>query len=271
MDLDVEYSNRRRVPEHPQIFARWEAEAAHFRDAAAGELGLAYGDDARQKVDIFRSKEDHGGAHAVFIHGGYWQGFDRSSFSHMAQGLEIHGIPTAVPSYRLCPEVTLADIIADMQKFCLWLWKRSRRHLVVAGHSAGGHLAACLVATDWKRLGGPAHLVTAGLGISGLYDLRPLIPTAINKTLRLDDKAARSASPLLWPTPHNVRFEAWVGGDESPEYLRQSASLEAAWLGGGVECSSVVVAGKNHFTVIDALTQPDSAMTTALAALCDAA
>ena len=271
MDLDVEYSNRRRVPEHPQIFARWEAEAAHFRDAAAGELGLAYGSHERQRVDIFRSKEDHGGGHAVFIHGGYWQGFDRSSFSHMAQGLEIHGIPTAVPSYRLCPEVRLADIIADMQKFCLWLWKRSRRHLVVAGHSAGGHLAACLVATDWERLGGPAHLVTAGLGISGLYDLRPLIPTGINKALKLNDKAARAASPLLWPAPHNVRFEAWVGGEESPEYLRQSASLEAAWLGAGLDCSSVVVAGKNHFTVIDALTQPDSAMTTALAALCDAA
>jgi len=271
MDLNVEYSNRARVPEHPQIFARWEAEAAHFRTAAAGELGLAYGSHERQKVDIFRSKEDHTGAHAVFIHGGYWQGFDRSSFSHMAQGLEIHGIPTAVPSYRLCPEVTVGDIIADMQSLCLWLWKRSGRPLVVAGHSAGGHLAACLVATDWESLGGPPHLVRAGFGISGLYDLRPLIPTGINKALKLDERTARATSPLLWPARQNVRFEAWVGGDESPEYLRQSASIEAAWLGTGLDCSSVVVEGKNHFTVIDALTQPDSAMTAALAALCDAA
>lgn len=271
MDLEAEYNNRRRVPEHPGIIAGWQADAAQFRAAAGGELGLAYGDGERQRADVFRSKEDHAGAHAVFIHGGYWQGLDRSFFSHMAQGLEFHGIPMAVPSYRLCPEVTVADIIADLQLFCLWLWQRSGRHLVVAGHSAGGHLAACLAATDWPCLGGPPRLVTGGLGISGLYDLRPLIPTSINGALGLDEKEALAASPLYWPTPQGVRFAAWVGGDESPEYLRQSASLEAAWRGCGIECSSTVVRGANHFTVIAALAQPDSAMTQALAALCDAA
>ncbi len=271
MDLELEYNNRQRVPEHPAIFAAWAADAAQFRDAAGGELGLAYGPHARHKADIFRSKEDHGGAHAVFIHGGYWQKFDRSDFSHMAQGLEFHGIPMAVPSHRLCPEVSVADVIADMQRFCLWLWERSGRHLVVAGHSAGGHLAACMAATDWEALGGPAHLVTGALGISGLYDLRPLIPTGINKALKLDAETALAASPLCWPAPKGVRFEAWVGGEESPEYLRQSLSLEAAWLGSGLECSSVIAEDENHFTVIAALTRPDSAMTLALAALCDAA
>lgn len=271
MDLEVEYSNRARVPEHPAIFAAWKADAAHFRAAAGGELGLAYGPHARHKADIFRSKEDQGGAHAVFIHGGYWQSFDRSDFSHMAQGLEFHGIPLAVPSHRLCPEVSVAEIIADLQQFCLWLWERSTRRLVVAGHSAGGHLAACMAATDWEALGGPAHLVTAGLGISGLYDLRPLIPTSINNAVKLDAASALAASPLTWPAPHGVRFEAWVGGKESPEYLRQSVSLEAAWLGTGLECKSVIAKGENHFTVIAALTRPDSAMTMALAQLCDAA
>jgi len=271
MDLETEYNNRRRVPGHPAIIAGWEADAAHFRDAAGGELGLAYGPDARHRCDIFRSKEDHGGAHAVFIHGGYWQGLDRAFFSHLARGLEFHGIPMALPSYRLCPAVAVADIIADLQRFCLWLWQRSGRRLVVAGHSAGGHLAACMAATDWAALGGPARLVTAGLGISGLYDLRPLIPTTINAALKLDDKAARQASPLTWPAPHGVRFQAWVGAAESPEYLRQSASLEAAWRGAGLDCASVIAEGENHFTIVAALAQPDSALTRALATLCDAA
>lgn len=271
MELEAEYNNRRRVPGHPSIIAGWQTEAAHFREAGGGELGLAYGDDERQRADIFRSKEDHAGAHAVFIHGGYWQGLDRSQFSHMARGLEFHGIPMAVPSYRLCPAVSVADIIADMRRFCLWLWKRTGRRLVVAGHSAGGHLAACMVATDWAMLGGPPQLVMAGLGISGLYDLRPLIPTTINGALKLDEANARAASPLLWPAPHGVRFAAWVGSEESAEYLRQSASLEAAWRGCGLDCTSAVVDGANHFTVIAALAQPDSAMTRALAALCDAA
>jgi arylformamidase len=255
----------------PAIIAGWEADAAQFRDAAGGELGLSYGPHERTRTDIFRSKEDHGGAHAVFIHGGYWQNLDRAYFSHLAQGLEFHGIPMAVPSYPLCPQVSVADIVADMQRFCLWLWKRSGRRLVVAGHSAGGHLAACMAATEWPALGGPARLVTGGLGISGIYDLRPLIPTSINKALKLDEKTARAVSPLCWPAPHGVRFEAWVGGQESPEYLRQTTSLEAAWRGSGIECSSVVADGSDHFTVVAPLAQPESPMTLALAALCDAA
>ena len=128
-----------------------------------------------------------------------------------------------------------------------------------------------MAATDWEALGGPARLVTAGFGISGLYDLRPLIPTGINKALKLDAETALAASPLCWPAPHGVRFEAWVGGKESPEYLRQSVSLEAAWLGTGLGCRSVIAEGENHFTVIAALARPDSPMTMALAQLCDAA
>jgi arylformamidase len=269
MDLDAEYDNRRRVPTYPEYLAEWEKEAKAFRAAGGGEFDLAYGAHPRQRCDIFRSKDDYGGPMVMFIHGGYWRSLDRSVFSHLARGLEFHGIPVAMPSYRLCPEVRIADVIEDARACARWLRARCGRPLVVAGHSAGGHLAACLAATDWEGLAAE-RLVVAGLGISGIYDLRPLIPTYLNPDLRLDEPQARLASPLTWPVPRDMPFEAWVGGEESGEFLRQSRTLAVTWTGGGANARYVEAPGANHFSVIGPLSQPDSALTLALAALCGA-
>ncbi len=268
MDLELEYNNRARVPEHVKILADWKQHAAQFRASAGGECDLPYGGDARQCCDVFRSKEDTAHCMVVFVHGGYWQALDKSSFSHMARGLEIHGIGTVIPSYRLCPDVSVLEIIEDIRQVCVWLWRRHKRHLVVAGHSAGGHLAAAMLATNWETYDVPDDLVRAGFGISGLYDLRPLIPTTINQALHLKDSTAREASPLLWPTPSGGRFEAWVGGDESPEFLRQSKTLATSWSGAGVKAKYVEQPGSNHFTVVEALGDPATEMTQALAQMC---
>ena len=269
MDLEAEYNNRARVPGHPDIIAGWQRDAAAFRDAAGGELDIAYGVHPRQRLDVFRSKDDQAGPLAVFIHGGYWMSFDKDHFSHVARGLEFHGVPMAVPSYRLCPDVRITDIIEDLRQCCLFLWQRYKRRLVIAGHSAGGHLAAAMLATDWKARGAPEDLVSAGLGISGIYDMRPLIPIAVNEMLKLNDAEARCTSPLLWATPTGV-FETWVGEAESDEFRRQSRTLVAAWLGAGVDARYREAPGADHFTVIAPLAQPDSAITRAFAQLCGA-
>ena len=269
MDLEAEYNNRARVPGHPAIIAGWQRDAAAFREAAGGEFDIAYGEHPRQRLDLFRSKDDQSGPLALFIHGGYWMSFDKDHFSHMARGMEFHGVPVAVPSYRLAPDVRISDIIEDLRQCCLFLWQRHGSRLVIAGHSAGAHLAAAMLATDWKARGAPEDLVIAGLGVSGIYDMRPLIPIAVNALLKLDDAEARCTSPLLWKTPAGV-FETWVGGDESEEFRRQSRSLVAAWLGGGVDARYREAPGADHFTVIAPLAQPDSALTRAFAQLCGA-
>ena len=88
----------------------------------------------------------------MFIHGGYWRSLEPSSFSQMARGLNARGVTVAVPGYDLCPQVTIGDIIAQAQAACIYLWRRFGRRIMVSGHSAGGHLAACMVATDWKTI-----------------------------------------------------------------------------------------------------------------------
>lgn len=267
MTLAAEYDNRARVPGHPAIIAGWKADAEAFRRSARCESDLAYGARSRNRVDIFHPAGEPQAPLVVFIHGGYWRGFDKSMFSHMAAGAIAHGLPVAVAGYTLCPEVELAGIIDELRQCCLFLWHRLGWPLVLAGHSAGGHLAACLAASDWQAYGAPRGLIQAGLSVSGIFDLRPLLATPYNDDLRLNGVSAAQASPLLWPMPHSLPFDLWVGADESSEFLRQSLSLSAAWTGLGMAAPCVEVAGANHFSVVNHLADPASAMTRRLVQL----
>src|SRR5215468_1846232 len=177
IDYEVEYNNRARVPEHPEIFARWT------RDA---ELGLAYGESPRQFIDLFSPRPNVTAPLALFIHGGYWRSLEPAMFSHMARGLNARGVAVGVVGYDLCPHVTIADIIEQITQACLFLWLRTRQHMLVFGHSAGGHLAAAMAATDWPSLYPKAgNLVPAAYSISGVFDLAPLTGISVNQDLRL--------------------------------------------------------------------------------------
>jgi arylformamidase len=273
VDYETEYNNRARVPEHPQIFARWVADAAAYRERMKAEenaeLGLAYGTSPRQTVDLFFPEATGHTPLALFIHGGYWRSLEASTFSHMAAGLNSRGVAVAVAGYDLCPQVTIGQIVNQVRTACLFLWRRFGQRLMVYGHSAGGHLSACMVATDWKKLDpkAPADLVPAGYSISGLFDLAPLIHTAMNADLRLDEVEVGRVSPLNWPVAPGRVFDAVVGGAESSEFLRQSRVVTDTWRARGVETRYEDVPGANHFTVVDPLSDPASAMTARCAAL----
>jgi arylformamidase len=273
VDYETEYNNRARVPDHPEIFARWAADAAAYRERMKtdenAELGLAYGASPRQTVDLFFPEATGHTPLALFIHGGYWRSLEASSFSHMAAGLNARGIAVAVAGYDLCPQVTIGQIVNQIRNACLFLWRRFGQRLMVYGHSAGGHLAACMLATEWRKLDpkAPADLVPAGYSISGLFDLAPLMHTAMNADLRLDEIEVARISPLNWPVAAGRAFDAVVGGEESAEYLRQSQLIAEEWRARGVETRYEAIAGRNHFTVLDPLSNPESAMTARCAAL----
>jgi len=273
IDWEVEYNNRARVPEHPQIFAQWARDAAAYRAETSkdgrAEIGLKYGPSPRQTIDLFKPRGGADGPLALFIHGGYWRSLEPSSFSHMARGMNAHGITVAVSGYDLAPQVSIGQIIEQTQQACLYLWKRFKKRIMVSGHSAGGHLTACMVATDWKALdaGAPADLAPVGYAISGLYDLAPLRHLATNADFKLDAAEARRISPLFWPVAKGRVLDAVVGGIESSEFLRQSKIVADGWREKGVDTRYEAIPGMNHFTVCDPLIDPASAMTRRLVEL----
>jgi arylformamidase len=273
IDHEAEYNNRARVPEHPALIAGWATDAAACRASRPdAEIGVAYGPGARQTYDLFPAGSD--APLAIFVHGGYWQALDPSSFSHMARGVNARGVSMAVIGYTLCPETTIGGIVEEIRAACEALYRRFGRRPVVAGHSAGGHLAAMMLATDWAARGDglPADLVPAAYAISGLFDLPPLVGTSINARLGLTLEEARRQSPL--PAPPRVKglsLDAVVGGDESGEYLRQSRTIVEAWGKAGVTTRLDERAGANHFTVIAPLADPASDMSARLAELAAAA
>ena len=275
-NLELEYNNRARVPEHPAIFDAWLRRAAVYRTLALeegrAELGLGYGNSQRQRLDLFWAGRNHGKL-ALFVHGGYWRSLDIDSFSHMAGGLNAHGVSVAIAGYDLCPAVGIGEIIAQIRHACVFLWRRFGLRLMVYGHSAGGHLAACMLTTPWRDLSAdlPDDLVPAACAISGLFDLTPLLGLAMNADLRLDASQARRLSPLFFAPPRGRALDLLVGAEESSEFLRQSRALAQSWGQAGVKVHLQEIEATNHFTVIDAIERPESLITVRLAALADRA
>jgi arylformamidase len=276
VDYEAEFNNHARVPEHPAIFAGWERDAAAYRAESLrdgrAELGISYGPSARQTIDLFHPASERE-LLALFIHGGYWRSLDPSMFSHMAKGLNGRGISVAVAGYDLCPQVTIPEIITQMRQAALHLWRRFGRRFMVYGHSAGGHLAACLLATNWRGLGTdvPGDLVPTACAISGLFDLAPLTGVAMNEELKLTDDDARAASPLFWPAPLDRNLEAWCGALESGEFRRQNRVIVDTWSKAGVATTWMEIEGANHFTVIESLADPSSDLTGRLTQLTELA
>jgi arylformamidase len=268
IDYEAEYNNRARVPEHVEIMERWQMLSAAYRLASTPENDRPYGGKERQRYDLFVANSGSAPL-VVYIHGGYWQRGDRKDFSFVARELNANGITVAIPSYSLAPAASVMEIIDEMTLCLVTLWKKLRRRPLVIGHSAGGHLSAAMLANEWGRVAGvPADLVRAAYGLSGVYDLAPLIGTSLNQALYLSAGISRAASPIFRPAPaKGRRFVAAVGGDESAEFLRQSRDIAQTWEKAGVITENVVVPGANHFTILEELIRPGSPVLTRITEL----
>jgi arylformamidase len=261
VDYEAEYNNRARVPEYAEIAERWSLLSSAYRLAGNTELNQPYGSRERHRYDLFHA-EAEGAPLVVYIHGGYWQRGDRKDYSFVARELNAAGVTVAIPSYTLSPAVSVMEISDEMQACMAALWKKTRKRPMVVGHSAGGHLTAEMLARSWSgHPGVPSDLVRYGYAISGVFNLAPLIGTSLNEALGLTSGTARAASPLFRPpSAKGRRLVAAVGGEESGEFLRQSRELAGSWSKVGLDASCEVIAGANHFTVVDELIRPDSGM-----------
>jgi arylformamidase len=257
--LDAQYNLRAAVPEHPEHFRRWAEASAAARDRLEGHLDLAYGDHPKQALDYFPAAENAAPILA-FIHGGYWQALDKSDFSYPAPAWVERGVSFASINYPLAPEAGIPEILDSCRAAVLWLWHNAsalgadRKRIFLAGHSAGGHLATLLLATDWTSFGAlPAGLVTGACSVSGVYDLEPIRLSYQNPVLKLDAATARAMSPIHARPPRDRPLLVAVGGAETPEFLRQQQAFAEGWSAAGARLDQLLLDGLNHYQAADCL------------------
>lgn len=262
--VEREYNLRAAFPDHPQWFARWASDSAAARARLDSRLDVRYGSGAKQMLDLFPAANARGTL--LFIHGGYWRALDKADHSFVAPPLVANDIGVAVINYDLCPDVAIARIVDECREAVAWLRREGSRfglsmqRLVVSGHSAGGHLAAMLVATDWQARGLPADTLSGAFAISGVFDLEPLVQVSFNVDLKLDAGRAYLVSPIHLQPRAPVPFVLAAGGDETSEFIRQSWLLWERW----PEChppgrrGPLFISGKHHFSVVSDLSDPAS-------------
>ncbi|MBU6189381.1 MAG: alpha/beta hydrolase [Betaproteobacteria bacterium] len=273
--ITSEYNPRLSIPNVPEIFARWVAAGAAARAASPrAKLDLAYGQTEGERLDLFPAAEP-GAPLLVFIHGGYWRAMDKSDFSWVAPAFAERGISVALPNYTLVPKVSIEEIVRQILRSLAWLWRHGERlgfdpnRIVVSGHSAGGHLTGMALAARWPKWEAdlPKDLVKAGLAMSALFDLRPLIKSPFfNNDFKLDDAQARKLSPALMTPATRAPIMTTVGGDESGEFHRQNGLVRERWP--RAFAGDIAMPGYNHLTLCDALAEPGNPLFEAAARLC---
>jgi arylformamidase len=268
------YNNRAAVPEHPQWFARYAALSREARAALRPILDLRYGPGPKETLDLFVPEGRPRGTF-VFLHGGYWRGFDKCDFSFVAGPFVAAGNAVAVVNYDLCPAVSIGTIVEECRHAVAWLASEGGPHgadadrIVVGGHSAGGHIVAMLFATDRATSGWVPDSVAGGVSLSGVHDLAPMVQFSSNVDLKLDAAEAARMSPVRLAPLTRTPLLLAVGADETSEFLRQTRILWDAWPGNRPSGASapLIIPGRHHFSVVADYADPESELVRATLAL----
>jgi arylformamidase len=258
---ELQYNPRTTVANASEIIPAWKIRAAQTREKFSFDADISYGPHPREVLDFYRAPNTKGTL--IYIHGGYWRMLSKVETSWVADGFVGQGVSVALINYPLCPEVSLSDIRGSIIQAFAHLYKNvlnddERTNIVVAGHSAGGHLAALHLATDWTAHGLPENPIAGVIAISGIYDVAPLMLTTMNTDIRITQETAPALNLMTSEIRSRAPIVFVVGGDEPSEFHRQAADLAKAWA--SLHPKVLSLPQTNHFTVVDSLADSGGAL-----------
>src|SRR6058998_3158903 len=264
--LDAEYNNREKVRDSADWLSRYAIASAETRAALECRLDLAYGTHPGETLDVFPARHGPAPVH-VFVHGGYWHRLDKSDSSFVARAFQPSGVAVVVINYALIPTVDMDELVRQCRASIVWVHRHAAsfggdpNRIFVSGHSAGGHLVAMLMSTDWSVFAGlPADVIKAGCGISGLYDFEPIRFSYLNEVLKLTPETARRNGPVHCPPPRSAPLLLTVRGLEGPEYHRQTEALAVVWRSCALLCQALDMPKHDHFSILAELEDPGTTL-----------
>jgi arylformamidase len=269
--LNNQYNTRLHVPDFADFFERWEELSREAEQKLPVIKDVPYGNLQRERLDIYPSLRPESKT-LVFIHGGYWQTLDKSMFQFIANGFHPYGVTTVLVTYPLAPEASIDQIVVSCRNAMKWLYNNLSKYnescdqMYVAGHSAGGHLAAMLMATDWKFFdaGLSANVLKGVCAVSGLFNLVPIQLSYLNKVLKMDMETAKSNSPVRLEALNPCPLIVAVGEDETAEFNDQSKEFYSCWKDKGADIQLLQLPGQNHYSIAETIVNPQSLLHRAL-------
>ena len=253
-ERDAAYDNNAAVKNSGALIAERNQASETLRASRNSFLDVPYGDRERTKIDLYPA-DDATAPCLVFLHGGYWQRNSREVFAMLVEGVAAHGWSVAIPGYSLAPDASLTEIVTEISQVARLAGQNGGSYgisgpVVLAGWSAGAQLVA--MALDHPR-------VTAGLAISGVYDLAPIRDTGLNNALKLTDQEVARLSPLRLPAVHK-RLDIAYGTAELPALVFDSIQLHELRIAANAPGGLFPIEGADHFSILSELRRPDGAL-----------
>lgn len=269
--LDRELRPSASAKDYDGTLERWAEGTTAARALPGARLDIPYGEAPRQRMDLFLPPEAAGPVPVpcfAFIHGGFWQRLSKDYAAFAAPAFLARGFAFASFGYTLCPETDLTGIVAEISTAFRHMARIAPDNgidagrIVVGGHSAGAHLAACLL----TRAGHPGEdaPTPAGLAlVSGVFALGPVRRSYVNEKVGMTAEEARILSPAIHPPRADVPVALFVGEEETGEFHRQTAALANSWRPLLSALTVATLPGRDHFDILDEMATADGAILSA--------
>lgn len=269
-ELNAQYNPGEIGIDIPAYMNWYSNTSARVREELPCQLNIPFGFTLWEHLDIFPAAQPHAPI-MIFIHGGYWMMASSKEFSFVAKGMVSAGITTVVINYALCPKVTIDEIVRQTRAAVAWVYRNAEsfggdpNKIYVSGHSAGGHLTAMSMITEWENdYGLPNNIIKGGCAISGLFDLMPFPHTWLQPIIQLTSGEVLRNSAIRHIPETAGSLIVTYGEEESSEFRRQSQDFLAAWKIKGLQGEYLAQPEKNHFSAIDGFLDANSLLSKAI-------